>query len=479
MGEKITYDYFYGGQLEAFSYYRLPRVLVTGQQFRGLSTDAKLLYALLLDRMGLSSRNGWYDEQGRVYIYYPVEEIEEDIGCGHGKAVRLLAELDSAKGIGLIERVRQGQGRPTKIFVKQFTTVEVPDFPCPPPPTGGEPMPTSTKMGCQEVPKADGQKYQTHTSGLPKTGSLDVPKSNGNYNNINYPYESYLDLSIHPSYRLPVNETDRRAVLAELRENIDYPHLAARYGPEEVDELLELLTDTLCGTRPTIRVGSEEISAAAVKDRFWRLERHHMEYVLDRMRENKFIIAFQKAPVNDVEDVLFVFHPILADKLGGDAFKLFRQVVFRRRAKLLSEGLGHRRLMLRPKLPQEGVAGIFPQAGVGNVEHIPKPGLFAGIVHKGDALGAAPHIPAHGVVPEVIFRTGRCVRALGEDHKLLVEGVLIQPGGGGEKCCPPLPAIRQVGGGVAGHRRIKFQVTHHSRLPRGAARWQGQSRHTL
>ena len=197
MGEKITYDYFYGGQLEAFSYYRLPRVLVTGQQFRGLSTDAKLLYALLLDRMGLSSRNGWYDEQGRVYIYYPVEEIEEDIGCGHGKAVRLLAELDSAKGIGLIERVRQGQGRPTKIFVKQFTTVEVPDFPCPPPPTGGEPMPTSTKMGCQEVPKADGQKYQTHTSGLPKTGSLDVPKSNGNYNNINYPYESYLDQLEH------------------------------------------------------------------------------------------------------------------------------------------------------------------------------------------------------------------------------------------------------------------------------------------
>ena len=153
----------------------------------------------------------------------------------------------------------------------------------------------------------------------------------------------------------------------------------------------------------------------------------------------KFIIAFQKAPVNDVEDVLFVFHPILADKLGGDAFKLFRQVVFRRRAKPLSEGLGHRRLMLRAKLPQEGVAGIFSQAGVGNVEHIPKPGFFAGIVHKGDALGTAPHIPAHGVVPEVIFRTGRCVRALGEDHKLLVEGVLIQPGGGGEKCRPPLP----------------------------------------
>lgn len=168
MGEKITYDYFYGGQLEAFSYYRLPRVLVTGQQFRGLSTDAKLLYALLLDRMGLSSRNGWYDEQGRVYIYYPVEEIEEDIGCGHGKAVRLLAELDSAKGIGLIERVRQGQGRPTKIFVKQFTTVEVPDFPCPLLPQAANP--------CPQVPKWDVKKYQKRTARSTKPIRLDFPK---------------------------------------------------------------------------------------------------------------------------------------------------------------------------------------------------------------------------------------------------------------------------------------------------------------
>ena len=69
-----------------------------------------------------------------------------------------------------------------------------------------------------------------------------------------------------------------------------------------------------------------------------------------------FIVLCQVRTVNDVEDVLFVFHPILADKLGGDAFKLFRQVVFRRRAKPLSEGLSHRRLMLRAKLPQEGVA---------------------------------------------------------------------------------------------------------------------------
>ena len=54
MGKKIYFDYFYGGQLEGVSYYRIPRLLITGQQFKGLTTDAKLRYGLLLDRMGLS-----------------------------------------------------------------------------------------------------------------------------------------------------------------------------------------------------------------------------------------------------------------------------------------------------------------------------------------------------------------------------------------------------------------------------------------
>lgn len=103
----MTYDYFYGGQSESFSFYRIPRQLITGAGFRNLSTDAKLLYGMMLDRMGLSARNGWYDELDRVYIYYTVDEITEDLCCGHNKAVRLLAELDT-KGAGLIERKKQG-----------------------------------------------------------------------------------------------------------------------------------------------------------------------------------------------------------------------------------------------------------------------------------------------------------------------------------------------------------------------------------
>ena len=123
---EITYDYFYGGESEQFSYYRIPRLLITGAQFRKLSTDAKLLYGLMLDRMGLSARNGWYDDTGKVFIYYTVSEIEHDLNCGHDKAIKLLAELDVGKGIGLIERVKQGQGKPARIYVKRFTTTAIP-----------------------------------------------------------------------------------------------------------------------------------------------------------------------------------------------------------------------------------------------------------------------------------------------------------------------------------------------------------------
>ena len=130
MAAVIVSDYFYGEESEQFSYFRIPRLLVRSKEFKTLSTEAKLLYGLMLDRMGLSAKHGWYDELGRVYIYYTLDEIQTDLMCGHNKAVRLLAELDTGKdGFGLIERVKQGQGRPAKIYVKKFTTTDVPEAP--------------------------------------------------------------------------------------------------------------------------------------------------------------------------------------------------------------------------------------------------------------------------------------------------------------------------------------------------------------
>lgn len=126
MPEVIISDYFYGDEAEQFQFFRIPRQLITNPRFKHISTDAKLLYGMLLDRMSLSAKNDWYDDDGRVYIYYTFEEICVDMNCGRDKAMKLLAELDTGKGIGLIERIRQGQGKPTKLYVKRFTTRTIP-----------------------------------------------------------------------------------------------------------------------------------------------------------------------------------------------------------------------------------------------------------------------------------------------------------------------------------------------------------------
>ena len=196
------FDYYYGDESNQFSFYRIPRQLVTGERFKQLSTDAKLLYGLLLDRMGLSAKNGWYDGAGRVYIYYTLEEIQNDLRCAHGKAVKLLAELDKGKGFSLIERVKQGQGRPTKIYVKRFTTRNVPPPP-PQPEPESDPEPRPPIFGIADFRKSEVQTSENRKSRLPKTRSADFRKSDGSYIKSNQTESIYTDLSIHPSRRGP------------------------------------------------------------------------------------------------------------------------------------------------------------------------------------------------------------------------------------------------------------------------------------
>ena len=168
MQTQVNFSYFYGEESEQFSYFRIPRLLVRSKKFKTLSTDAKLLYGLILDRMGLSAKHSWYDELGRVYIYYTLDEIQTDLMCGHNKAVLLLAELDTGKdGFGLIERVKQGQGRPAKIYVKKFTTTDVPETPLSAP--------------ISDFPDSEIQTSQNQTSRLPLLGSQDFPKREASY----------------------------------------------------------------------------------------------------------------------------------------------------------------------------------------------------------------------------------------------------------------------------------------------------------
>jgi len=126
MPDKAFSDYFYGDEATQFTYFRIPCQLITHPRFKHLSTGSKLLYGMLLDRMSQPIKNEWYDDTGRVYIYYTLEKICNNLNCGRDKAMKLLAELDTGKGVNLIVRIKQGQGKPTRIYVKRFTPRELP-----------------------------------------------------------------------------------------------------------------------------------------------------------------------------------------------------------------------------------------------------------------------------------------------------------------------------------------------------------------
>ena len=180
----MAYDYFYGQQSEQFSFYRIPKILFSQDKFWNVSTDAKLLYGILLDRMNLSARNGWLDEAGRVYIIFTIEEIKESLGCAEKKAVKLLDELE--KKAELIERKRQGLGKPNLIYVKNFISesVERQFLNC------QNDNSATFQNTIQDLSKAQGNNTDIKNTDLSDTNSI-FPSDNCGKENGNEEYQQY------------------------------------------------------------------------------------------------------------------------------------------------------------------------------------------------------------------------------------------------------------------------------------------------
>lgn len=289
----LNLDYFYGGESEQYSFYRIPKVLFTAAHYRAVPVEAKVLYGLLLDRMALSARNGWLDEGRRVFIYFTLEDAMAMMGCGHNKAVRLFADLEQ---IGLIERRKQGQGRPTRIYVKNFilpTEIREPEEESDTPqlPAVGQTSEYGKSEAAPEVLTSQNRK-----SALPETGSPDFPKTNANKTDKNKTEQSDTDLSIPPSsprdspreqrQRMRMDEMDSYREL--IKENISYDLLLQEnpYDDELIDDYVELMVDVCCSSRPSIRISGEEIPTAVVRSRFLKLTKEHIGYVMDSMRQN-------------------------------------------------------------------------------------------------------------------------------------------------------------------------------------------------
>lgn len=176
----MDFDYFYGRDAESFRFIRLPIVLIEDETFKSLSIDAKVLYSMYLSRSTLSYKNNWVDENGRVYIYFTVEETAAQLACGIKKAVKLIKDLEK---IGLITKKRAGQGNPTKIYVKDFMSI-----------FRNEEL-RSIKRENQDLSKGQVKNGDFDNSRVAKKESLDLSKRQPNYIENNKIDNSYIDFS--------------------------------------------------------------------------------------------------------------------------------------------------------------------------------------------------------------------------------------------------------------------------------------------
>ena len=333
--QEIQFDYFRGMEAEQYSFYRVPKVLFTAECFRSLSCEAKVLYGLMLDRMSLSIKNRWFDEEDRVYIIFTVEEIAELLNCGTQKAVKLMKELDSNQGIGLIEKKRLGLGKPNVIYVKNFLVKEknsseqeektlenpentqnsenhnsrnvkttIQEFPESQFKNSENHNSGIVKTTNQEFPESQFKNGENHTSRIVKIKTQEVPKSQSNNTDINKtdysetdPIQSYQSLTADEVYPVEEDVMEKMETYrALIQDNIDYECFLDKREREEVDELVELMVEILMlPDNRVVRIGGADKPVSVVKSRFLKLTYSHIEYVLFSLHRNTSKVANIKA----------------------------------------------------------------------------------------------------------------------------------------------------------------------------------------
>ena len=257
----MTLDYFYGQSGELFSYFRIPKALFQDSRFRQLSTDARTLYGILLDRMSLSAKNGWMDEQGRVYIIYTVREVQESLCCAEHKAVKLFRELEE---IDLIERKRRGLGKPSLIYVKDFTT---------------------------GLSKMHNLTCANSNSGAAQSAVQEPPKPQANKTDKNNTEMNEPD---------PIHSGDIREQLEDYFYQTLEVELLLRLCPDDentIYQIVDLLVDTCSTKRKLLRIAGDDKPAEVVRSRLKKLNADHIRFVLESLAENT-------APVRNMKQYL-------------------------------------------------------------------------------------------------------------------------------------------------------------------------------
>ena len=278
MEDRIKLSYFYGREADQYSFYKIPKLLFTEEYFKKVSVEAKVLYGLMLDRMSLSMKNQWFDTEGRAYIYYSLEDIMDAMGCSNKKAISIMKELDIESGIGLIEKKRQGQGKPTMIYLKQFMIQDAQKC---------NNYISGEKSAISEVKNLHVLKCKNVMSRSEEFTHPEVKKLHTNKNNINNTELSNTE----PNHIISGNDGmgfDVEAYTEIIKENIELDILLERYpyDRELLTGIFDLILETVLCKNKSIVVASSEYPAELVRSKFLKLNMFHVEYAMDCIRKN-------------------------------------------------------------------------------------------------------------------------------------------------------------------------------------------------
>ena len=283
----MKFEYFYSSQAEQFSFIRIPRLLIKDPAFSGISVYAKMLYSVFLDRMSLSSKNGWFDEENRVYIIYPVADVQEDLGIGKKKALEVIAELVE---FGLLEKKRRGLGLPNLLYVKSFMA--------------GEPdrKDASENRNIQKCQKDTSGRDQIDTPGSALNIPPEVSGSDSNKNKTDNIY-TYLNRTLSDHIQStdegsgrkidPIGYDSTSAGKAEayremICENIRYNDLIMSYRLDRdiIDGIVDLILETVLAEGESILIASNRYPAEMIKGKLLKLGYEHISYVMDCLKSN-------------------------------------------------------------------------------------------------------------------------------------------------------------------------------------------------
>ena len=281
----MAFDYFTPGEAEQYAFYRVPKLLITGEQFKTLSMESKLLYGILLDRVSLSLRNGWVDEQNHVYIIYTIEQIMQEMNCSNKKAVTMLAELE--KKVALIEKKRQGLGKPNLIYVKNFFTANQPD--CEYEQQEIIPIVDNSEKEAPEMSNVHTQKCKNDTSGSVEATFAEMSEVHGIKTNINN--TDFSDTNPISSYPQMGNDAMRASYTAYRNYFMNHLEMDALLSDKPSDRdmangIIDILVETCCTTKPTVWVSGTEIPTEVVRGKLMKLSMEHIQYVIHCFNEN-------------------------------------------------------------------------------------------------------------------------------------------------------------------------------------------------